>query len=277
MESWRVADSLEQDLGDVRQVIVRAVAGEVTVTAQDEAERLPGTGRARIEVRRESGAEVHVDVRDGVLHVSQPDPDLAPIERIFRMLTEGRRHRCWVAITAPPGAKIDVTTVSASVIVSGFDGGTKVKCVSGDVTLSRLQTAVDVKTVSGDVEAKDIAAELKLKSVSGDCAVVDGACRFVDATTVSGDVVLDLDLDTSGSYDVNSVSGDVSLRTTSDASLAIDLKTVSGAFISDFGPVAKEGRGRRNVHHVIGDGGARLWVKTVSGDLRLLSGREAAA
>ncbi|MGH7859761.1 MAG: DUF4097 family beta strand repeat-containing protein [Candidatus Binatia bacterium] len=268
MESWRVSESLEQDLDDVRQVIVRAVAGEVTVTAGP---------RARIEVRRESGGEVHVDVRDGVLHVSHPDPDIAPLERFIRMLTEGRRHRCWVAVTAPPGAKIDVTTVSAPVVVSGFDGGTKVKSVSGDVTLSQLQTNVDVKTVSGDVEAKDIAAELKLKSVSGDCAVVDGACRFVDATTVSGDVVLDLDLDPAGSYDINTVSGDVSLRTASEPSLAVDLKTVSGAYVSDFGSAQSEGRGRRNVHHVIGDGGARLWVKTVSGDLRLLRGREAAA
>lgn len=277
MESWRVTDSLEQDLSDVRQVIVRTVAGEVTVTAQEGAERLPDTGRARVEVRRESGAEVHVDLVDGVLHVSQPDPGLAPIERFIRMLTEGRRHRCSVAITAPPEAKVEVTTVSAPVVVSGFDGGTKVKCVSGDVTLSRLTTNVDVKTVSGDVEAKDIVADLNLKSVSGDCAIVDGACRFVDATTVSGDVVLDLDLDASGSYDLNTVSGDVSLRTTSEPSLAIDLKTVSGAFISDFGPAQRAGRGRRNVHHVVGDGGARLWVKTVSGDLRLLRGREAAA
>lgn len=268
MDSWRVADTLETDVEDVQHVSVRVVAGEVTVTAG---------AQPRIEVRRESGAEVHVDVRDGVLRIAQPDPDLSPLDRFIKLLTEGRRHRCTVAVTAPPGAKVDVSCVSAPVVVSGFEGGTRIKTVSGDVTLSKLGTEVDVKTVSGDIQAKNIAAELKLKSVSGDAAVVDGSCRWVDAKAVSGDVLLDLDLDPSGSYDVQTVSGDVSLRTTSEPNLSIDVKTVSGTFISDFGPVTSEGGGRRNVHHVIGNGGARLWVKTVSGDLRLVRGREAAA
>lgn len=222
MDSWRVEDTLEVDLDRVEHVIVRVVAGEVTVTSGEQ---------ARVEVRRESGAEVHVDLRDGVLLVAQPDPDIAPLERIIKMLTEGRRHRCTVAVTAPPSAKVEISTVSAPVVASGFDGGTRIKTVSGDVTLSKLGTEVDVKTVSGDIEAKNITAELKLKSVSGDAAVVDGSCRWVDAKAVSGDVLLDLDLDPSGSYDVQTVSGDVSLRTTSEPNLSIDVKTVSGSFI----------------------------------------------
>jgi DUF4097 and DUF4098 domain-containing protein YvlB len=268
LADWRIEDELDIALEEeVRKVVVRTVAGEVTVTA--------GVS-PRIEVRRESGSSVDVRLHGGVLQILQPDADTAPIERFIKWFTEGRRHRCTVAITVPSEATIDVTTVSAPVIVSGFRNGTKVKTVSGDVTLGGLAERVDVKTVSGDVEAKGINAELKLKSVSGDMAVVDGSSRWVDAKSVSGEVLLDLDLDPSGVYDVSTVSGDVALRTTSEPDLSIDAKTVSGEFVSDFGLDFDARPGRREVHDTIGNGGARLRVKTVSGDLRVMRGRIAA-
>lgn len=267
MDTWRVDDELEMDLEDVRRVVVRIVAGDVTVTAGSS---------PRIEVVRESGSPVDVRIRDGVLSVLQPDADTAPLERFIKWFTEGRRHRCTVVITAPPDASIDITTVSAPVIASGFRGGARVKTVSADVTLSGLGSQVDVKTVSGDVEAKGIAAELKLKSVSGDMSVVDGACRWVDAKSVSGDVLLDLDLDPAGTYDVKTVSGGVGLRTTADPNLSVEASTVSGDVVSDFGLDFEHRPGRRHLYDTIGEGGARLRVKTVSGDLRVLRGRIAA-
>jgi DUF4097 and DUF4098 domain-containing protein YvlB len=190
------------------------------------------------------------------------------------MFTEGSRHRCAVAITAAPGAKISITTVSAEVVVSGFDGGTNVKTVSGEVTLSRMGKDLDVKTVSGDVQAKDVAGGVKLKTVSGDIGIVDGNCRWVDAKAVSGDVLLDLDLDPSGTYDVSTVSGDVAVRTTAEPNLFVDASSVSGRLTSDFGMSWNEKPGRKHVSETIGSGGARLWVKTVSGDLRVLRGRQ---
>jgi hypothetical protein len=267
LDTWRVDDELSTELEGVRRVVVRVIAGEVTVTAGP---------AARIEVRRESGSAVDVRLIDGVLQVMQPDADTAPLERIIKWFTEGRRHRCTVAITAPPEASVDLTTVSAPVVVSGFRGGTRVKTVSGDVTLSALAERVDVKTVSGDVEAKGINAELKLKSVSGDMTVVDGACRWVDAKSVSGEVLLDLDLDPSGTYDVSTVSGDVAMRTIADPNLSVEAKTVSGEVVSDFGLDWESRPGRRELYDTIGQGGARLRVKTVSGDLRVLRGRVAA-
>src|SRR5688572_7977759 len=131
----RVSDRLETELPELSQIVVKAVAGEVTVAAG---------ARPHIEVRRESGGDVFVEVRDGVLYVSQPEPGMAPIERFVRMVTDGRRHRCRVTITAPPQANIDITVVSADVVVSGFEGGTNVKAVSGTVTLASLRHEVDV-------------------------------------------------------------------------------------------------------------------------------------
>lgn len=268
METWRVSDELSTELpAELSSVVVRIIAGDVNVTSGP----VP-----MIDIRRDSGSDVTVELKDGTLFVSQPDPDLAPIARLVKLLTEGTRHRCRVTITAPPSASVKVTTVSAPVIASGFSGGTKVKTVSGDVTLSDLSNDVSVTTVSGEIEAKGIAAGLKLKTVSGDVAVVDGACRFVDAKSVSGDVLLDLDLDPSGTYDISTVSGDVGVRTISEPNLHVDATSVSGSLVSDFEIGFQSRPGRRSVSETIGAGGARLWVKTVSGDLRVLRGRAAA-
>lgn len=267
MDSWRVTDELSAELGDVRRIVVRVVAGDVTVTSGP---------ASRIDVRRLSGSDVDVRLTDGVLQVAQPDVDTTPLERIIKWFTEGRRHRCSVAISAPEHATIDITSVSGSVVVSGFTQGTRVKTVSGDVTLSSLGERVDVKTVSGDVEAKGINAEIKLKSVSGDMSVVDGASGRVDAKSVSGEVMLDLDLDPKGIYDITTVSGGVAVRTTSEPDLSVEAKTVSGDVVSDFGLDWEARPGRRELRDTIGGGGARLRVKTVSGDLRLIQGRAAA-
>jgi hypothetical protein len=267
MERWVIADELSTDLEEIQRVVVRIVAGEVTVTQGDS---------SHIDVRRESGDEVHVEFQNGTLFVSQPDPDAAPLERFYRMLTSGRRHRCTVAIVAPASARVQISTVSAPAVVSGFDGGTDVNTVSGEVTLSDLSGELDVKTVSGDIAAKGIAAGIKLKTVSGDIDVIDGSCRWVDAKSVSGDVLLDLDLHPQGTYDVTTVSGTVSLRTTADPDLAVEATSVSGHLVSDFGIGWESKPGRKYTSETIGSGGARLWVKTVSGDLRVLSGRAAA-
>lgn len=268
MDTWNVADSLSTDLGEVRKVVVRIVAGEIAVA----------TGPvAHIDVRRENGADVVVELNNGTLFVSQPEPDVAPLERVIKFLTESRRHRCTVTVTVPPEAQVELSTVSGDVIVSGVEGGSEVKTVSGDVTLNALRSAVDVKTVSGEVMAKDIAGEhMKLKSVSGDVAIVDGRCKFIDAKSVSGDVLLDLDLDPSGTYDLTTVSGNVAVRTIAEPNVVVEATTVSGRLTSDFGLQYDSKPGRKTMSQAVGSGGARLWVKTVSGDLRVLRGRAAA-
>lgn len=267
MANWRVEDELQTDLDDVHRLVVKIVAGEVTVT--------PGKA-SRIEVRRESGAHVDVSMFGDVLNVAQPDSNMAPLERFIKWFTEGHRHRCNVAITVAPDASVEVGTVSGHVVVSGVQGGTNVKTVSGDVILSSLGDRVDVKTVSGEVEAKGINGDVTLKSVSGDMSVIDGVCPTVHAKSVSGEVLLDLDLDPAGTYDVKTVSGSVSLRTTAEPNLSLDAKTVSGRVISDFGLNWEPGPGSREFSNTIGTGGARLHVKTVSGDLRVVQGRVAA-
>lgn len=268
MTSWSVEDTLSVDLEDVGEVDVTIVAGDVAVTATD--------GPAHLEVERTSGPPVEVKLAGGRLRIRHPKRE-GLLELLDRFAGAGKPEAS-VVLSVPAGARVGVKAVSAPVVVSGLRAGTSVKTVSGDVTLRDLAEEVDVKTVSGDVQAKGIAADLKAKTVSGTVALVDGSCRWVRAKAVSGDVLCDLDLDPSGVYDLGTVSGDVALRTGADPSVTVEAQSVSGSVVSDFGLDWDErGPGKRSLRQRVGEGEARLAVKTVSGDLRLVRRREAAA
>ncbi len=268
MTSWSVEDTLSIDLEDVREVDLGIVAGEVAVTATD--------GPAHLEVERISGPPVEVELVDGRLRIHHPKRE-GLLELLDRFGGSGKPEAS-VVLAVPSGARLRAKAVSAPVLVSGLGARTSVKTVSGDLTLKDLADEVDVKTVSGDVEAKGVTADLKAGTVSGSVTLVDGACRWVRVKTVSGDVLLDLDLDPSGVYDLGTVSGDVALRTGADPSVVVEAQSVSGAVVSDFGLDWDELRpGRRVMRRRVGSGEARLAVKTVSGELRLVRRREAAA
>lgn len=266
-ESWQVQDELTTDLEGITSVTVRIVAGDVAVTT--------GEAPSRLEVRRHGGPPVEVSVHDGHLEIAHPKP-ASLLHSLIDMIGSSR-HRCSVSVIVPPEATSEVTTVSAPVVVSGLQARTKVKTVSGDVTLSDLADHVDVKTVSGDVESRGIAADLKAKTVSGSVTVVDGSCTWVDAKTVSGEVILDLELRAEGVYEIATVSGPVAVRTEVQPNVLVEATSVSGEIITDFGLGWEDDRpGRRTLRERIGDATARLVLKTVSGDMRLLRRREAA-
>lgn len=265
MSRWKVKDHWAVELEDVRQAMLRVVAGEAVVTT--------APGPPRLEVTRECGPPVEVSLDDGRLLVEHQRRD--GIAGLLGGM--GSRCRCSVVLSVPPSVRADVAGVSASVVVSGLTGRTRVKTVSGDLTLSRLAEEVDVKTVSGDVQARDLSGDLKVGTVSGDVSVVDGACRWVEASAVSADVLLDLELDPNGVYHVKTVSGDVSVRTQAEPSFLLEARSVSGDILSDLGLAWEDERpGRRRLRERIGAGDARLIVQTVSGDLRLLRQQVAA-
>ena len=276
MPVWSVEDHLELELEDVREAIVRIVGGDVSVTA--------APGPARLEVRRLGGGPVDVRHELGAMRIVQPEWAWSG----WRRLLEGFRlvdvpffaspvTEASIALSVPPETRVDVRAVSASVLVSGLAAPARAITVSGTVTLNQLRDVVDVKTVSGDVAARGLGGDLKAKTLSGDVTVADGSCRWLDAKTVSGKVLLDLDLEPDGVYEIGTVSGDVALRLPPDPSLLVDASSVSGGLESDFDLRWDDHRaGRKRLRGTIGDGRARLFVKTVSGDLRLFRRREAA-
>jgi len=155
--------------------------------------------------------------------------------------TRGRGHD-WnhasidLELSVPADLRVSAGSVSGDVSIDGAHGDVSASTVSGDVTLEHLHaTSVHVSTVSGEIDVR------------------------VEELTGRGD------------FSFHSVSGDVRLEVPKNFGAELSLNTVSGDIDTDF-PITLGGSSRLGRHRVdarIGDGGRRLDVSTVSGDLRL--------
>ncbi len=241
-------------VGADAEIRVRA-RKRVRGASEDRAKRL----LENVEIRMEqSGSDVSIR------------PHLYEQDRGWLDLFRGGRVAVDFDIVVPRESHIDATTVSGDLDVRGTRGPLEVQSVSGDVTLSDVQGPIRLKTVSGDASCTEVAGALEANSVSGDLTFDRCRIHGCDIVTVSGDVDLTGDLDAEREHRLKTISGDVELALVG-SSYDVRFKTMSGDLACDLAAsVTREGR--RDKHVVVGDGAARVTVKTVSGDLQLRPG-----
>ena len=258
MPIWTVDDRLDTLLEGVRECHVRIVGGEVTIAA--------GDCPSALEVERLEGDRPVVEIIDGVVEVRYDRP----------VSLHGPRNRAVVGMTVPPTTDAMVVTVSAGVVVAGLAGESCVTTASGDVTLDGLAGRVRVRTASGQVDVRAPIAALRCETVSGDVTVARGRSAAVSARTVSGALLLDVDLQPGGEYELATVSGGVALRL-GQPSARLDVQSLSGRIDSAFDlPLTRRGPVGRRLTGKVGAGEADLTVRTVSGRVALLRPMEAA-
>ncbi|HEY2797818.1 MAG TPA: DUF4097 family beta strand repeat-containing protein [Thermoanaerobaculia bacterium] len=186
-------------------------------------------------------------------------------------------------------------------------GRLRFEVASADLRLSRLEGTLELEGSSGDIRARDIKGTWKSDFSSGDCRLdgFDGeslelhassgdfAIRNVKAAKIvtetnSGDVrFLDADVEeftaeaTSGdieledvgarlrSVDVSTSSGDVTLRLPTDASFDASARQSSGGMSVGFSDGVSVEKHDNLVGYRRGDHGARIRVRTSSGDLSI--------
>ncbi len=194
-------------------------------------------------------------------------------------------------VKVPAASKLEVSSVSADVESRGVRGALRVNSVSGNVTLDFDAAPLEVKTVSGDVNLRGTgrAATSRVTTVSGDLRVERGA-GSLEATTVSGDLALALEglrslrlRTTSGdvalrgapergaSLEAESVSGDVGMTLRAAAGIELEAESFSGDIGTCFGARGtRSGMGPgSSLRATRGEGGARLRIKTMSGDIEV--------
>jgi DUF4097 and DUF4098 domain-containing protein YvlB len=141
--------------------------------------------------------------------------------------------------------------------------------MSGDVTLDGVTGRVRAATVSGDVEAEGLAGRVSLASVSGDVTLAKSLVENLDAKTVSGRVLADLDVVPASSLRVSTVLGQVTIRLPASVNATVDLRSTTGRVKSEFAGL-QTGNGTGAVSGRLGSGSGRLSVTTVSGQVTLL-------
>jgi hypothetical protein len=248
---------------------VRNVSGETSIRAGENGhvrvvarKRVKG-GSADRAKRLLENVEVRIEQKGNDIFV---EPHLYEQERTWLDLFRGKRFRVDFDITVPRECAVDAQTVSGDLELRGTRGPTRVESVSGDVEIEDVQGPMRVKSVSGDVEGTDYVGAVEGSSVSGDVSI-RGRVRFCEMHTVSGDISIDLDPEAGRENRLKTISGDVELGLLTP-SCTCDFHTASGDLECDApARIIREGRKDRMV--IIGDGAARLHVKTVSGDLTI--------
>jgi DUF4097 and DUF4098 domain-containing protein YvlB len=189
----------------------------------------------------------------------------------------------------PKAASLDISVVSAPLVVDGIDGGSivvntvsgrsrinartpslKVESVSGGIELAGHTEQADLQTVSGDILAPTLGSRVKLQTISGHIQADGGPWQKLTLSTVSGDVQLAGKLAANGTLSIDSLSGNVQLQLPADTSGTLHASSFSGDLRSDFGTAEKpeHGPGSTLSAH-LGSGGGTINVETFSGDLRI--------
>lgn len=152
-------------------------------------------------------------------------------------------------------ASLTVETASGDVTAQGVAEDVTIRTATGDVRLGGVGGRLSVTTASGDVRV-EAAASVDLKSATGDLWL--GRLRG-DASigTASGDVaVARFEGDR---LEAKSMAGDVTVAVAPGRRYEVGLSSLAGDIRSDF-PVQGDSSGAT----------ARLQVKTVSGDIRIM-------
>ncbi|HLK52391.1 MAG TPA: DUF4097 family beta strand repeat-containing protein [Candidatus Angelobacter sp.] len=176
-------------------------------------------------------------------------------------------------------------TGSGNVTVERVSADSRVSSGSGDLTINSVKGILYAQTGSGNIRADGIAGDAFVDTGSGDIQVRQSAGGSVKAQTGSGNIKLQgikgglradagsgniqAEGEPTADWRLGAGSGNVTLRVPSQASFNIDARTSSGTLKINH-PVTTQGTMARNhIQGKIGNGGVLLDVHTGSGDIEV--------
>ncbi len=269
--------NLSRPLASHARVLIVNIAGQVTVTGwKHPAFRLTGTMDPRDRLR--------LRVRGHLL-----------IIRIMRRHPGPGAERirgAHLQVDIPVASRLTVRTVSASVMAQNLRGPIRLKSVSGSIKLESSSHRIVAKsvsgnialdgsarparivahTVSGRITIENVAGRLRAASVSGSVWVGSKALRRARLRTVSGPIQFVGRLVPGGRYGLGSVSGNIGFAPAPRPGALFQVVSLSGDIGDAIGPPAhprsRFGPGEV-LHFVSGPGGARVRIRTLSGNIGL--------
>ena len=173
-------------------------------------------------------------------------------------------------------AAVEARSVSGSILVQDAADRITLETVSGDVVASGLTGPVRAQSVSGDVKLLGITGDVDAESVSGEISLRDAKSGNVRAESVSGSIEYRGTIDKAGRYEFKSHSGDVDMVMPEGVGASFTVSTFSGTVDSQI-PMTLQpsdemrggGRRSKSMEFSVGGGGARVTVRTFSGDITI--------
>ncbi len=298
-EKFEKTESIARD----GKVEVRNLSGKVEVKTWDRKEvkidALKISRASDMEKAKENAQKVKIEVtrENGILKVESvyPKPSIrglsVSIDYLVTIPSEASieaRSLSGDVILENIGGKAAAETKSGDVEITDARGGARGETMSGDVTVANVNNGVYCRTASGDVEARDVSGNAELNCVSGDVVAenirgdieaetVSGSVRMmgisgasvVKGKTMSGSVVYEGDIDSSGRYSLQVHSGKVEMSIPSGSAFDLEASVFSGSINTEFDVVVSGKLNKKNLRGTVNGGGADIKLKTFSGSIHL--------
>lgn len=247
------------------------VSGDVVVTAWERGEARVRAFAERGRIRASlSSSRIALDVESvrGRVGDTRFEVTVPVGVRVIARSTSGD-----VTVRGTKGA-VEARSTSGDVVVADATDRIVLESVSGDVRASQLAGAVRSESVSGTIEIRDVTGDIRAETTSGDVSLTGVTSRSVVATTVSGEVEYEGNIDASGRYEFHAHSGDIRLEIPEGTSAQFTVETFSGSLDSEFALTLQPGQratGRpRRFEFALGGGSARVAAESFSGDITLV-------
>lgn len=160
-----------------------------------------------------------------------------------------------------------LSTLSGSIQAADINDDLRANSASGSVVASNIKGDVRISAISGSTQVKKPGGRVEASSASG-TVDVQGAHKDVRAHAVSGEVKVDGDPGSNSYWDLKTASGLVQLGVPKNANFHLAADAVSGAIRTDI-PIVVEEQGKHSLRARVGNGGGRVEVHTVSGEIRV--------
>ncbi|MCR5322228.1 MAG: DUF4097 family beta strand repeat-containing protein [Lachnospiraceae bacterium] len=288
--SNRSIDPDELDPGDIDDYFPEDEVDEDEFDEEEDGEFYSFSEDVENLVIEAEGAEVYLDQsEDNNLNINYENDGNPNQKLVYRFECKQKGKTLYASVKKQPGLsnffqtlscpdislyfglndsvkKISVRTMSGDVNANEIEvEQLKINSMSGDIDIEDCSVKVaELQTMSGDIDVTvDEATSFTMSSISGDINL-EGYCESIHAKTTSGD--LDFTIDNEGcDITASSVSGDIDIELSNDAGYIANVKSTAGSIDLNCGDEEKEIT--RSGNYIMGEGGARLTLSSISGDI----------
>jgi hypothetical protein len=223
--------------------------------------------------------------------------------RIGKEVSSLRNISISYIIQVPHDTEVSTTLASGSQTIRGVRGPVKVQSASGSIRVEKIDRDSHLTTMSGSVSATDVGDDVQISAGSGSVNVsntkgdvrvnaksggihiagpggrveaetksgeveVQGASNDLKAHAASGRVIVRGNPAANSYWELKTASGSIQLNVPASASFHLSAQAVSGEIRTDT-PIMIEEQGKHSLRARMGNGGARVDVQTVSGEIRV--------
>jgi DUF4097 and DUF4098 domain-containing protein YvlB len=224
---------------------------------------------------------------------------------IGKELSHTRNLSIDYTIEVPHGTQVTTSVASGTQDIRGVAGPIKVQSASGSIHVAQIERDAQLTTASGSVDATDLGDDVHATSASGNVSVsnakgdarintvtgtirvtktggrveantangsvdVQGVANDVKAHSASGRVSIQGNPSSNCLWELKTASGPVELRVPASANFELSASAASGDIRADV-PIVIEEQGKHSLRAHIGNGGARVEVRSASGNIRIAS------